>query len=165
MLPKSRFVFGRPLFFNLSDGVLDFLFNFSSSFASWFLNKFWKVSFQTNEIRGREVVVKPEIYQPFFKTGFHSVYYIGTMSRFVKVKTCFFLIIHFNIKPDYWEIFFKQELREVWKFPIEIFWNIGAMYIEIRSFWNFGNFYNSFFCLFSFSFFSKVQKVKYLRHL
>ena len=30
---------------------------------------------------------------PFFKTGFHAVYYIGTMPRFVKAKTWFFGII------------------------------------------------------------------------
>ena len=37
---------------------------------------------------------RSKITRLFLKPGFHPVYYIGTMPRFVTIKTCFFWIIH-----------------------------------------------------------------------
>ena len=64
----------------------------------------------------------------FFKSGFHSVYYMGTMLRFVTVKPCFFCIIHCTYIQIYSFIVFNQNI-------IYLFWYMYMYIIQSRYSW------------------------------
>ena len=59
---------------------------------------FQSFPFQVIKVRQAEYVNKAKVTRLFFKPEFHSVCYVGTMPRFVTVKTCFFGIIQCTTK-------------------------------------------------------------------